>query len=108
MTYRLIDLLEEKKEKTGISLLRQWLWSGKVLNEIEVAKVLSTTLTHCLINVEHVEDPEEAVNMALGYHCDILATMIKNLVTGQTSIVVCKKIIEDIFDREQEPTKESE
>lgn len=99
--YRLTDLIEEKKDKTGVSTLRSWIYSGKDLSEIQVAKAVSSTITHCLIEVEHIEDTDDAVEAAIGYHLDTLSTVLHNLIMGMTTVEISRRVILNLLKAEE-------
>lgn len=87
--YSFKDLLDLKRDKSGIKIMRQWLFNGKQFNEVTIAKAMSSTLTHALIELENNED----IDLAEGYGVAFLSDLLNNLVQGRSNIEVIRRIM---------------
>lgn len=83
MSYTLANLFILKRDKAPFKRLMKCIRRGEQLNEISMAKTISSIVTHILIEMEGSETSEEAKSKAIGYRLNDWVAIQTDLIEGE-------------------------
>lgn len=89
---RLRELLTLKKDKPAARILYKFITTEEEIGELEIAKAISSVVTHALIECEHSETFEECQKKHEGYCVEQLSLLLY-------SVTACNIDIEEARDR---------